>query len=157
MPENRSVVSQLPYHLLFVADPCGQGSKQNENWELNQNGTISSLQPNTPFCLGAKGTAAGAAAVLDACSASSADFKVGFAKGGTTGTIVQKASSLCLTVATGGVAPHDHSYQPMVRPSTNNEHSYSKLATRPTCLSPDSMFCLRLEKNARLFAKHNRQ
>ena len=103
-------------------DPCGKNSgSKNEDWELSPNGTISSLQANTPFCLGAKGTVVGATAVLDACGASSADFQVNFTKGGifkrsTVGTIVQKASSLCLTVITPPVPPHEDSYQPMVRP-----------------------------------------
>lgn len=82
------------------SDPCGHGARQNEDWALDSNGTITSLQPNTPFCLGAKGTAAGTGAVLDACGASSASWTVGFTKGsGKSGTIAQTSSGLCLTVS----------------------------------------------------------
>ena len=75
--------------------------------------TAASLQPNTPFCLGAKGTAAGSGAVLQACGAPTAAFKVGFTKSGGTGTIVQKSSGLCLTVTGEGPEPSLPSYQPM--------------------------------------------
>jgi hypothetical protein len=88
------------------AYPCGShGVKQNENWEL-KGSTISSLQPATPFCLGAKGTAAGAGAVLDSCTASSASLTAGFNKvAGSKGTLVQKSSGLCFTVLTGAASP----------------------------------------------------
>ena len=87
------------------AYPCGGGAvKQNENWAL-KGSTISSLQPGTPFCLGAKGIAAGAGAVLDSCTASSASLTVGFTKPGSKGTLVQKSSGLCFTVTTGPAAP----------------------------------------------------
>ena len=65
-------------------------------------GRIRSLQAKTPFCLGTKSsaTAAGATAALDSCAAASAAFTVGFTNtSGTGGTIVQKASGLCLTMA----------------------------------------------------------
>ena len=86
------------------AYPCGSGRvKQNENWEL-KGSTLSSLQPATPFCLGAKGTAPGAGAVLDSCTASSASLTAGFTKAaGSKGTLVQKSSGLCFTVT--GAAP----------------------------------------------------
>jgi len=88
------------------AYPCGSNSiKQNENWEL-KGSTLSSLQPATPFCLGAKGTTTGAGAVLDSCTASSASLIVGFTKAaGSNGTLVQKSSGLCFTVSTGGIPP----------------------------------------------------
>jgi hypothetical protein len=74
--------------------------KDNENWGLNPNGTLSSLQPNTPFCIGARGTTAGSGVQLDDCGATLASFKVGFTASSGTGTIVQKVSGLCLTVGT---------------------------------------------------------
>ena len=57
-------------------------------------------QAKTPFCLGTSGTTAGATTVLDSCTAASSAFTVGFTNtSGTGGTIVQKASGLCLTMA----------------------------------------------------------
>ena len=67
------------------AYPCaGSNVKRNEAWGLSA-ATITSLQPNTPFCVGASGTTAGSSAVLDDCSAPSASFKSGFTK--TSGTV----------------------------------------------------------------------
>ena len=88
------------------AYPCGSHAvKQNENWEL-KGSTIASLQPATPFCLGAKGVAAGAGAILDSCTASSASLTAGFTKAtGSKGTLVQKSSGLCFTVSTGATPP----------------------------------------------------
>jgi len=103
----------------------------------NPNGaTAASLQPNTPFCLGAKGTAAGSGAVLQACGAPTADFKVGFTKSGGTGTIVQKSSGLCLTVAGEGPEPSLPSYQPMRKKgaiilATGCDNSISAIGVRP--------------------------
>ena len=74
------------------AYPCGQGSKDNEYWEI-KDGTIPSLQANTPFCVGASGAVAGSTTRLDDCTAPNAAFTIGFAStAGSTGTIVQKAS-----------------------------------------------------------------
>jgi hypothetical protein len=92
--------------------PCGSGAKENENWGLNAT-SIPSLQANTPFCLGAKGTAAGSAAALDSCTAATSSLTVGFTTDtSTSGSIVQTSSGLCFTVETGGQkAPGG--YQPM--------------------------------------------
>jgi hypothetical protein len=104
---------------------CGQHSRSNEFWELRHPlpnpgqtlGVIQSLQPETPFCVGIKGSAttAGATTVLDSCTAASSAFTVGFTNtSGSGGAIVQRASGLCLTMAD---APkpghHGHGYQPM--------------------------------------------
>jgi hypothetical protein len=74
-------------------------------------GTIPSLQANTPFCVGASGTTAGSTTILDDCTAPSSAFTVGFTNKSGTGTIVQKASGLCLSVAQS--PPSTSSYQPM--------------------------------------------
>ena len=138
---------------MLHADPCGRGSKQNENWDLNANGTISSLQPNTPFCLGTKGTAAGAGAVLDTCGASSSTWTAGFAKGGgKTGTIVQKGSGLCLTVKEGGAAPNVQSYQPMRKKgaiilATGGDNSNSAKGNFCASLSPRLHRALQLRRH----------
>ena len=88
---------------MISAFPCGQHSRDNEFWELQEpGGLIQSLQAKTPFCLGTKNSAttAGATTVLDSCTAASSAFTVGFTNtSGTGGTIVQKASGLCLTMA----------------------------------------------------------
>jgi len=91
------------------AYPCGQGSKDNEFWAL-KDGTIPSLQPNTPFCVGLAGTSAGSAAVLADCSAPTASMTVGFTNTSGSGPIVQKASGLCLTIGSGAGV---QGYQPM--------------------------------------------
>jgi hypothetical protein len=127
------------------AYPCGRGSKQNENWKLNAmlgGTTISSLQPNTPFCVGAKGTALNAGAVLDACTASSASLIVGFTKAAGKGTIAQKASGLCLTVdeRVAPPPPNLQSYQPMRKKGAiilatggDNSNSAYEPASLPSC------------------------
>jgi hypothetical protein len=93
--------------------PCGHGSKKNEDWAV-KGATIPSLQPNTPFCVGAAGTSVGAATKLDSCTAPSASFTIGFTKAaGSKGTIVQKSSGLCLTVSTGDAPSGLPGYQPM--------------------------------------------
>ncbi len=91
--------------------PCGHGSKQNEFWRLDKaSGTLASLQPDTPFCLGTGGqTAAGAATVLDDCTADTSAFEIGFGAG-KAGPIVHKKSGLCLDGDAGGPGS---SYQPM--------------------------------------------
>jgi len=84
------------------AYPCGSsGVKNNEFWDLKGN-TISSLQPGTPYCVGAEGTTAGSGVVLDDCTSSSSSFKSGFTKATGQGNIVQTASGLCVTVADAG-------------------------------------------------------
>eukprot|EP01051_Picozoa_sp_SAG22_P015571 SAG22_NODE_2053_length_3072_cov_3.721157_2_plen_243_part_00 len=95
--------------------PCDNAQvKQNEDWGLEANGSIPSLQPDTPHCLGAKGTKVGSGLVLDDCGAPTATFKVGFTSTSGTGTIVQKASGLCLTVTPPPPPPPTvQSYQPM--------------------------------------------
>eukprot|EP00035_Acanthoeca_spectabilis_P005978 m.119347 g.119347 ORF g.119347 m.119347 type:complete len:496 (-) comp13291_c0_seq1:2369-3856(-) len=81
--------------------PCGSGSAgTNELWAIEHNlstqaSTITSRQPNTPFCLGAS---AASGATLEACSSPAAQFKVGLTAT-TPGTIVHEQSGLCLTVA----------------------------------------------------------
>lgn len=89
------------------AYPCGKGSKENEFWPVQDDGTIASLQPDTPFCVGVQG----ATTVLDDCDAASSAFTIGsgFGQGGD--TIVQKTTGLCLTRK-----PSEHpgaGYQPM--------------------------------------------
>jgi hypothetical protein len=61
------------------------------------------------------GTTSGAGTVLDSCTAPSSAFTIGFTVSAGEGTIVQKASGLCLTVVDGGGAPPsgEVSYQPM--------------------------------------------
>jgi hypothetical protein len=92
---------------------CGLNSRDNEYWAL-QAGTIESRQHSTPFCVGTKGgaTTAGAETVLDSCSTPSSSFTIGFTNTSASGgTIVQKASGLCLTVS--ALPPHNGRYQPM--------------------------------------------
>jgi hypothetical protein len=93
----------------IYAWPCGMGSRDNEFWAI-KDGTITSLQPNTPYCVGVKGTAVGATTVLDDCTASTSAFVVDFTPTSGRGTIVHKASGLCLTA---GVKPTLPGYQPM--------------------------------------------
>ena len=93
---------------------CGKNSRDNEYWALHA-GTIESLQKNTPFCLGTKGstTSPGAGIALDSCGVTSSAFTVGFTNTSSgSGTIVQKASGLCVTVGAsrGGGG---RGYQPM--------------------------------------------
>ena len=87
----------------IVAFPCGHHSRDNEFWELEEpGGLIQSLQAKTPFCLGTNNSAttAGATTALDSCTAASSAFTVGFTNtSGTGGTVVQKTSGLCLTMA----------------------------------------------------------
>ena len=92
------------------AYPCGHGTAaDNEFWEVKDS-TIPSLQANTPFCLGMTGAAIGSTAQLDDCTAANSAFTVGFTSTpGTTGTIVQKSSGLCLTTTPSPGS----SYQPM--------------------------------------------
>mmetsp|Transcript_53163 Transcript_53163/g.142141 ORF Transcript_53163/g.142141 Transcript_53163/m.142141 type:complete len:480 (-) Transcript_53163:197-1636(-) len=90
----------------IYAWPCGMGSHDNEFWSISD-GTISSLQPNTPFCVGVKGTAVGSTTVLDDCNSSTSALTVDFTTISGTGSIMQKASGLCLT------AESKAGYQPM--------------------------------------------
>ena len=80
-----------------------------------QDGTIRTLQHDTPFCLGIKGgaTTVGTEPVLDSCSAPSATFVIGFSNSSSSGngTIVQKESGLCLT--TSDFPTPGGRYQPM--------------------------------------------
>ena len=74
--------------------------------------------------------------MLQACGAPTADFKVGFTKSGGTGTIVQKSSGLCLTVAGEGPEPSLPSYQPMRKKgaiilATGGDNSNSAKGVRP--------------------------
>ena len=117
------------------AYPCVGSAKPslNENWAIGANGTLRSLQPDTPFCVAVKGTIAGSGAILDDCGAASAAFKIGFTKSSGTGvsppavvcdfssvltdclwlqTIVQRSSGMCLTFGGEGT-PGEQSYQPM--------------------------------------------
>ena len=96
------------------AYPCGRNSRDNEYWALLA-GTIASLQKNTPFCLGTKGSAttAGAGIALDSCDVPSSAFTASFTNASSgSGTIVQNASGLCVTVGAsqGG---RGRGYQPM--------------------------------------------
>jgi hypothetical protein len=96
------------------AYPCNSFMvKDNENWAVS-GATIPSQQPSTPFCVGTKGTTVGAGAVLDSCTAPSSAFTIGFTVAAGEGTIVQKSSGLCLTVADAAAPPNPvDSYQPM--------------------------------------------
>jgi hypothetical protein len=88
---------------MIWAFPCGHHSRDNEFWALQEpGGLIQSLQAKTPFCLGTNNSAttAGATTVLDSCTAASSFFTIGFTNtSGTGGTVVQKVSGLCLTMA----------------------------------------------------------
>ena len=92
------------------AFPCGQNSRDNEYWEVKEDGTILSLQSNTPWCFGATGTVVGSTPILDSCTAPSSSFTVGFTNTSGSGTIVQESSGLCFTVA---AAPPVQGYQLM--------------------------------------------
>lgn len=97
------------------AYPCGRNSRDNEYWSLHA-GTIESLQKDTPFCLGTKGSAttAGAGIALDSCGAPSSVFTVGFTNTSSgSGTIVQKASGLCVTAGASSGGGGGRGYQPM--------------------------------------------
>jgi hypothetical protein len=97
-------------------DPNHKGSKSNEFWGVKglMGEKISSLQPNTPFCVGVKGTTVGSETVLDDCTASSSSFTMGFTNMSGTGTISLGAgllaSGLCLTLSPSDTAG---GYQPM--------------------------------------------
>jgi hypothetical protein len=93
---------------------CRHGPKPtgNELWELKDD-TIPSLQAETPFCLGMTGAAVGSTAQLDECTALHSEFTIGFTNtSGTTSTIVQKSSGLCLTTTPFPPSPGSSS-QPM--------------------------------------------
>jgi hypothetical protein len=95
--------SQTARGSMIWAFPCGHHSRDNEFWALQEpGGLIQSLQAKTPFCLGTNNSAttAGATTVLDSCTAASSFFTIGFTNtSGTGGTVVQKVSGLCLTMA----------------------------------------------------------
>lgn len=115
---------------------CDQPAiKDNENWALNPNGTLSSLQPNTPFCIAARGTITGSGIQLDDCGAASASFKVGFTASSGTGTIVHEESGLCLTMSSPCVNPC-LPFQWNAKPAVlrGNQYEYSMIGDWLLCV-----------------------
>lgn len=111
-----------------AAYPCGgSGVRENELWKVGGD-TIASLQPNTPFCVGTKGTTAGSTTMLDSCTVTSSAFTFGFTQSaGTSGTIVQKFSSLCLTIADLPPAPPPPAPTPPTPVPPPNPHAYQPM------------------------------
>eukprot|EP01047_Picozoa_sp_COSAG01_P034376 COSAG01_NODE_2579_length_7430_cov_18.300505_2_plen_317_part_00 len=96
-------------------------TKANLKWDFTE-GSIKSLQPQTPFCVGTAGTGIGASTQLDKCTAPSASFHFNdlnqnsrFFLGphrnrkvndkSRKGTIVQQSSGLCLTLQSWRTRP----------------------------------------------------
>ena len=100
----------------ITAWPCGLDVMVNEYWTIKGD-TLPIVQPYTPFCFGIDGASAKGAALAD-CTSSAAQFKI-MEESTHNGTIVHKASGLCVT-ATGPAPPPPPA--PAPRPPRPKEH-----------------------------------
>ena len=99
----------------ITAWPCGLDVMVNEYWTIKGD-TLPIVQPYTPFCFGIDGASAKGAALAD-CTSSAAQFKI-MEESTHNGTIVHKASGLCVTAT--GPAPRRHQPRRRAPPGPKN-------------------------------------